>query len=141
MSNPDAIIVYSPLITVVQERSQTYERVLREKSQVIRDTELRSMNRKERSVYIHNQVSFWSLNSSLIDLQSFREALAILQHQVDELDKLRISHYEEIIEHEEEVWDVVQGKVSSCARVVSFPLMTFLHQGLCGGPVNYGRFR
>jgi len=84
--------------TIVNERSQAYERVLREKSQVIRDTEMRSMNRKERN------------------LQSFREALAILQRQVDELDKLKISHYEEIIEHEEEVWDVVQGKVCVAVR-------------------------
>ena len=57
-----------------------------------------------------------SLNSSVTDLQSFREALIILQRQVDELDKLKVSHYEEIIEHEEEVWDVVQGKVSSCTQ-------------------------
>ena len=40
----------SPLIDFPQERSQAYERVLREKSQVIRDTELRNMNRKERSM-------------------------------------------------------------------------------------------
>jgi len=84
--------------TIVNERSQAYERVLREKSQVIRDTEMRNMNRKERN------------------LQSFREALTILQRQVDELDKLKISHYEEIIEHEEEVWDVVQGKVCVVVR-------------------------
>ena len=45
------------------------------------------------------------------DLQSFREALAVLQHQVDELDALKASHYQEIMEHEEEVWEVVQGKV------------------------------
>jgi len=90
--------MYSPLIAFLQERSQAYERVLREKSQVIRDTEMRNMNRKERN------------------LQSFREALAILQRQVDELDKLKISHYEEIIEHEEEVWDVVQGKVCVVVR-------------------------
>ncbi|KAF8803867.1 hypothetical protein BYT27DRAFT_7214441 [Phlegmacium glaucopus] len=83
---------------IVNERSQAYERVLREKSQVIRDTEMRSMNRKERN------------------LQSFREALTILQRQVDDLDKLKGSHYEEIIEHEEEVWDVVQGKVCVVVR-------------------------
>jgi hypothetical protein len=36
---------------------------------------------------------------------------------------MKISHYEEIIEHEEEVWDVVQGKVSSFAQAVSLPPM------------------
>ena len=46
-----------------------------------------------------------------LDLQSFREALAVLQRQVDELDDLKVAHYQEIMEHEEEVWDVVQGKV------------------------------
>ena len=35
----------------------------------------------------------------------------MLQRQVDDLDQLKSQHYEEIIEHEEEVWDVVQGKV------------------------------
>ena len=45
------------------------------------------------------------------DLQSFREALAVLQRQVDELDELKASHYHEIIEHEEEIWNVVQSKV------------------------------
>ena len=63
------------------------------------------------------------MSFSFTDLQSFREALFILQHQVDELDKLKISHYEEIIEHEEEVWDVVQGKVSSYTQAVSLPLL------------------
>lgn len=45
------------------------------------------------------------------DLQHFREALAVLQRQVDELDELKSSHYQEIVEHEEEVWDNVQSKV------------------------------
>ena len=37
--------------------------------------------------------------------------MAILQRQVDELDELKAVHYAEIVEHEEEVWDVVQAKV------------------------------
>ncbi|KAJ2933688.1 hypothetical protein H1R20_g3441, partial [Candolleomyces eurysporus] len=78
--------------TTVHERSQSYERALREKSQIIRDTEMRSLNRKERN------------------LQSFREALAVLQQQVDDLDELKVSHYQEIVEHEEQVWDAVQSK-------------------------------
>lgn len=35
----------------------------------------------------------------------------MLQRQVEDLDQLKARHYAEIIEHEEEVWDVVQGKV------------------------------
>lgn len=84
--------------TIVHERSSSYERALREKSNIIRETEMRNMNRKERN------------------LQSFREALTVLQRQVDDLDQLKSQHYEEIIEHEEEVWDVVQGKVSLVVR-------------------------
>ncbi|KAJ6510027.1 hypothetical protein C8R47DRAFT_777913 [Mycena vitilis] len=84
--------------TIVSERSASYERALKEKSQIIRDTEMRNMNRKERN------------------LQSFREALGILQRQVDELDDLKAAHYQEIMEHEEEVWDVVQGKVCIVMR-------------------------
>jgi hypothetical protein len=49
----------------------------------------------------------------LSDLQSFREALNVLQRQVDDLDELKTAHYQEILEHEEEVWDAVQGKVYS----------------------------
>ncbi|KAF8897297.1 hypothetical protein BD779DRAFT_1490107 [Infundibulicybe gibba] len=84
--------------TIVTERSLSYERALREKSQIIRDTEMRNLNRKERN------------------LQSFREALTVLQRQVDELDDLKASHYQEIIEHEEEVWEVVEGKVCIVVR-------------------------
>ncbi|KAF9468950.1 hypothetical protein BDZ94DRAFT_1286864 [Collybia nuda] len=83
---------------VVTDRSTAYERALREKSQIIRDTEMRSMNRKERN------------------LQSFREALTVLQRQVDDLDDLKASHYKEIIEHEEQVWEVVQGKICVVVR-------------------------
>lgn len=49
--------------------------------------------------------------NSLADLQSFREALSVLQRQVEDLDQLKARHYAEIMENEEEVWDVVQGKV------------------------------
>ncbi|KAJ8518349.1 hypothetical protein ONZ45_g4540 [Pleurotus djamor] len=84
--------------TIVNERSATYEAALREKSRVIRETEMRNMNRKERN------------------LQSFREALAVLQRQVDDLDDLKKAHYQEIMDHEEEVWDVVQGKICLVVR-------------------------
>ncbi|KAG5343014.1 Protein IVY1 [Termitomyces sp. T112] len=84
--------------TIVKERSASYERAVRDKSQTIRDTEQRSMNRKERN------------------LQTFREALLVLQQQVDELDRMKESHYHEIVEHEEQVWDVVQAKTSVVVR-------------------------
>ncbi|KAF8211354.1 hypothetical protein K438DRAFT_1903373 [Mycena galopus ATCC 62051] len=84
--------------TIVNERSASYERALKERSQIIRDTEMRNMNRKERN------------------LQSFREALGVLQRQVDELDDLKAAHYQEIMEHEEEVWDVVQNKICIVMR-------------------------
>ncbi|KAG6820446.1 hypothetical protein H0H93_000442 [Arthromyces matolae] len=84
--------------SIVKDRSSSYEKAVREKSQVIRDTEQRSMNRKERN------------------LQTFREALLVLQRQVDELDHMKESHYREIVEHEEEVWDFVQAKTSVVVR-------------------------
>ena len=51
-----------------------------------------------------------------VDLQSFREALTVLQRQVDELDEMKVQHYQEIMEHEEEVGDVVQAKVCNVAE-------------------------
>lgn len=40
----------------------------------------------------------------------------MLQRQVEDLDGLRVAHYQEILEHEEQVWDFVQGKVSLVVR-------------------------
>lgn len=34
-----------------------------------------------------------------------------MQRQVDDLDELKTTHYQEIVEHEEQVWDSVQSKV------------------------------
>lgn len=59
------------------------------------------------------------------DLQNFREALAILQQQVDDLDQLKATHYQEIIEHEEQVWEVVQGKVG-VRQYVSVAISNYL---------------
>lgn len=79
---------------------------------MIRDTELRSLNRKQRSQLLSLSYLVYHTNASLQDLQSFREALSLLQRQVDDLDELKSNHYQEIVEHEEQVWDEVQGKVS-----------------------------
>lgn len=84
--------------TIVTERSNSYERALQERSNIIRQTEMSNLKKKGRN------------------LQTFREALTVLQKQVDELDELKAQHYEEIIEHEEEVWDFVQGKVCLVVR-------------------------
>ena len=50
------------------------------------------------------------------DLQSFRQALSVLQAEVDELDRLKVSHYSQILDHEEEIWDVVAEKVCLVVR-------------------------
>jgi hypothetical protein len=47
----------------------------------------------------------------------------VLQRQVDELDELKGAHYQEILDHEEEVWDVVQNKVRT--------LKIYIHKYLC----------
>jgi len=95
-----------------QDRSAAYEKALKEKSRIIRETELRNMNKRERSEYYKLYLSVDTTTCAL-DLQSFRDALTVLQRQVDELDELKSNHYQEIIEHESEVWNVVSGKVCS----------------------------
>ena len=76
---------------------------------------MRSMNRKQRSEATCTRCDTEPpcLLAFFTDLQSFREALSVLQRQVDELDELKLSHYQEIIEHEEEIWNAVQNKVRS----------------------------
>lgn len=70
---------------------------------------MKNMNRKERSESMCR--TGHAIMNLCVDLQSFREALAILQRQVDDLDDLKKAHYQDIMDHEEEVWDVVQSKV------------------------------
>jgi hypothetical protein len=131
-------------ITIHKERSSSYERALREKSHIIRETEMRNMNRKERSKPWHGYcvLSSRAHNNSLTDLQSFREALSVLQRQVENLDQLKARHYAEIIEHEEEVWDVVQGKVlhNGLSSWVYYR-KTFYFLGLPCGSFNTRCFR
>ncbi|KAG8904650.1 hypothetical protein FRC00_013857, partial [Tulasnella sp. 408] len=81
----------------VSERSAAYERTLVEKSRVIRQTEKENLNLGRKR---HR------------DLNSFRKTLAILQAQVDDLDRLKADYYESVLSHEEQVWDFVLGKVS-----------------------------
>jgi hypothetical protein len=101
-----------------KERSASYEKALYEKSQIIRETEMGNMNRKERSERSHC-LRLPILQLVRLDLQSFREALVVLQRQVDDLDDLKTQHYQEIMDHEEEVWNVVQGKVSKLSLIMT----------------------
>jgi hypothetical protein len=67
----------------------------------------------------------------------------VLQRQVEDLDQLKAGHYAEIIEHEEEVWDVVQGKVLHNNRLFSWVIHR-RHTRLLDlprGPFNARRFR
>ncbi|KAH7105704.1 hypothetical protein BKA62DRAFT_826951 [Auriculariales sp. MPI-PUGE-AT-0066] len=86
----------------VEERSTSYERALHEKSRQIRQTETENMyqGRKRQR-----------------DLQSFRAALAKLQSQVDELDRMKVEHYSAVLQHEEENWDTVLKHVSAVVKV------------------------
>ena len=63
----------------------------------------------------------------------------MLQRQVDDLDQLKSRHYEEIIEHEEEVWDVVQGKVTSQPPLHLVTSNTHRITGFPRGPFIPGR--
>ncbi|KAK8861534.1 hypothetical protein IAR55_002356 [Kwoniella newhampshirensis] len=86
---------------VTADRLASYEKSLHEQSQRIRKTEsenLKGGRRRKR------------------DLQQFRQALAELQRQVDELDALKASYHEEVLEGEDEVWDTVLHKVAFVVR-------------------------
>ncbi|KAG8862620.1 hypothetical protein FRB96_001179 [Tulasnella sp. 330] len=87
--------------SAVTERSSAYEKTLIDRSKVIRQTERESLmtgRRRQR------------------DLASFRQALSVLQAQVDDLDRLKADYYEEVLMHEENVWDAVLGKVAYSVR-------------------------
>jgi len=45
----------------------------------------------------------------MVDLTSFRQALADLQRQVDELDGIKAGYHEEVLEGEDEVSFMVPG--------------------------------
>ncbi|WVQ83624.1 hypothetical protein IAT38_005765 [Cryptococcus sp. DSM 104549] len=86
---------------VTADRLAGYEKALHEQSQKIRKTEAENLKvgrRRKR------------------DLQHFRQALADLQRQVDELDSLKASYHEEVLEGEDEVWETVLGKVAFVVR-------------------------
>ncbi|KAK4688074.1 hypothetical protein P7C73_g2047, partial [Tremellales sp. Uapishka_1] len=85
----------------VAERLAIYENGMQEQSNRIRKTEAENLKvgrRRKR------------------DLQSFRLALAELQRQVDELDGLKARYHEEVLEGEDEVWEIVTSKLAFVVR-------------------------
>ncbi|KAF8322204.1 hypothetical protein DL93DRAFT_2072066 [Clavulina sp. PMI_390] len=86
----------------IAERSFAYEQSLIEKNRIIRITEAENMATGKRG---KNR-----------DLNSFRAALATLQKQVQDLDRLKAEYYTEVLTHEEETWDGVMDKVALVAR-------------------------
>lgn len=84
--------------------------------------------KKHRSAYLKTMRLLMWLLTGITDLQSFREALSVLQRQVEELDELRADYYQDVLQHEEEVWDFVQGKASNqlCFRRKLFRLNLFV---------------
>ncbi|KAG8691800.1 hypothetical protein FRC11_009565 [Ceratobasidium sp. 423] len=87
--------------TTVAARTAEYERALAEKSHLIRKTEADNMRVGRKK---------------LRDLNSFRAALATLQAQVNDLDKLKSDYYQQVLEHEQGIWDGVLGNVSVVVR-------------------------
>ncbi|CAE6522189.1 unnamed protein product [Rhizoctonia solani] len=87
--------------TTVAARTAEYERALTEKSHLIRKTEADNMRVGRKK---------------LRDLNSFRAALATLQAQVNDLDKLKSDYYQQVLEHEQGIWDSVLGNVSVVVR-------------------------
>lgn len=63
----------------------------------------------------------------------------ILQRQVDELDELKAGHYAEIVEHEEEVWDVVQGKVCAVQLHLLYGKANMSAEDVLSGSLYLGR--
>ncbi|CAE6539370.1 unnamed protein product [Rhizoctonia solani] len=87
--------------STVAARTAEYERALAEKSHLIRKTEADNMRVGRKK---------------LRDLNSFRAALATLQAQVNDLDKLKSDYYQQVLEHEQSIWDGVLGNVSVVVR-------------------------
>lgn len=86
---------------ITADRLAAYEKALHQQSDKIRRTEADNMKigrRRKR------------------DLNQFRQALADLQRQVDELDAIKLNYHEEVLESEEEAWDTVLGKVAFVIR-------------------------
>lgn len=84
------------------DRLVMYEKALTEQSARIRKTEsenLKNARRRKRGESPFRKVDI----GLMVDLTSFRQALADLQRQVDELDGIKAGYHEEVLEGEDEV--------------------------------------
>lgn len=86
----------------VQERQILHERTVSEKSRILKDIERKNQRegrRRER------------------DLSSFRSMLSELQTHVDYLETLKLQHYNEVLEYEENAWEYISSKVALLVRM------------------------
>lgn len=92
---------YDAYVSVTAARHAEYESLLAERTAAIRQTEadnLRQGRKKSR------------------DLAQFRRALERLQEQVREVEAVKGSYYSEVLDSEEECWQLVQTKVALIIR-------------------------
>lgn len=71
---------------------------------------------KQRGISLHRPAHYCIFYFIPIDLRSFRQALSTLQAELDDLDRLKVAHYQQVLDHEQEVWDVASGKVCLVVR-------------------------
>ncbi|WFD31929.1 hypothetical protein MSPP1_002971 [Malassezia sp. CBS 17886] len=85
----------------VRERQLVHEKAIVEKSRLLRSIE----SRYRREEHRHQR-----------DLSSFRHMLDELQEKADELEVLKVQHYTDALEYEEQTWDYVAAKVGLLVR-------------------------
>jgi hypothetical protein len=101
----------------VAERQAQYEKATQAKAKLIRETESRNVKLGKKklrgsSLSLYSKRILWTMRRT--DLSSFRRALAELQAHVNDLDNLKIEHYSEVYEYEQEMWDLIASKVGLC---------------------------
>jgi len=87
--------------SAVHERQVIHENAVSEKSRLLKEIERRNQRQGKR----HER-----------DLSSFRQMLSELQAQVDELDTLKLQHYTDVLESEEQNWEYLASKVALLVR-------------------------
>lgn len=85
------------------DRLVMYEKALTEQSARIRKTESENLKNARRRKRGQRTLTVCRRKELMIDLTSFRQALADLQRQVDELDGIKAGYHEEVLEGEDEV--------------------------------------
>ena len=92
---------YDTYRAACNDRQMAHDKAINEQSKQLKEAEARNIKtgrRRER------------------DLNQFRRALAELQAHVDSLDELKAQYYNEVLESEEEVWQLILSKVSLIVR-------------------------